>query len=179
VLLKSGVSTDYGLGVDVDMTSGHRTIGHTGEVAGFTAANMVFPDDSAAVVVLTNQDAASASSLIAGSIGRTLFTTEDASTEARAVRARAIFGGLQHGTIDRSLLTDDASAYFSAQALTDFQTTLAPLGSPTSFVQTAQHERGGMLERIYRVTFNGRALRVWTYEMPDGKLEQYQLTPTG
>jgi hypothetical protein len=47
------------------------------------------------------------------------------------------------------------------------------------FVQTAQRERGGMLERVYRVTAGGRSLRVWTYEMPDGKLEQYQLAPAG
>ncbi|MDB4909775.1 MAG: beta-lactamase, partial [Gemmatimonadetes bacterium] len=179
VLLKSGVSTDYGLGVDVDMSAGHRTIEHSGEVAGFTAENIVYPDDSAAVVVLTNQDAAPASTLIATSIGRTLFTTEDAGTQSRTARARAIFDGLQHGTIDRSLLTADASAYFSTQALSDFQSTLSPLGTPTAFVQTGQHERGGMLERIYRVTVGGRSLRVWTYELPDGKIEQYQLSPAG
>jgi len=179
VLLRSGVSTNYGLGVDVDMQSGHRTIEHGGEVAGFTAENVVYPDDSAAVIVLTNQDAAPASSLIAVGIGRTLFTTEDASTQARTARARAIFDGLQHGTVDRSQLTADASAYFSTQALSDFQSTLAPLGAPAAFVQTGQHERGGMLERVYRVTFPGRTLRVWTYEMPDGKLEQYQLSPAG
>ena len=179
VLLKNGVSTDYGLGVDVDMQSGHRRIEHSGEVAGFTAENFVYPDDSAAVIVLTNQDAAPASTLIASGIGRTLFTNEDASTQARTARARAIFDGLQHGTVDRSLLTEDASAYFSTQALTDFQSTLSPLGAPTAFVQTAQRERGGMLERIYRVTFPDRTLRVWTYEMPDGKLEQYQLAPAG
>ncbi|MBK5187472.1 MAG: beta-lactamase family protein, partial [Gemmatimonadaceae bacterium] len=179
VLLKSGVSADYGLGVDVAMSGGHRTIEHSGEVAGFTAENIVYPDDSAAVIVLTNQDAAPASGLIAAAIGRTLFTTEDANTQARTARARAIFEGLQHGTVDRSLLTADASAYFSAQALADFQSTLAPLGAPTEFVQTAQRERGGMLERIYLVTFPGRSLRAWTYEMPDGKLEQYQLAPAG
>ena len=179
VLLKNGVSSDYGLGVDVYMQGGHRMIEHSGEVAGFTAENIVYPDDSAAVIVLTNQDAAPASGLIANSIGGTLFTTEDADTRSRTARAQAIFEALQRGTIDRSLLTDDASAYFSAQALTDFQSTLAPLGTPTSFVQTAQHERGGMLERIYRVSFKGRTLRVWTYEMPDGKIEQYQLSPTG
>lgn len=179
VLLKSGVSANYGLGVDVDMSGGHRTIEHSGEVAGFTAENIVYPDDSAAVIVLTNQDAAPASSLIAMGIGRTLFSSEDADTQNRTARARAIFDGLQHGTIDRSFLTADASAYFSAQALADFKTTLGPLGAPTAFVQTGQHERGGMLERIYRVTFAGRALRVWTYEMPDGKLEQYQLSPAG
>ncbi|MEP7065171.1 MAG: serine hydrolase domain-containing protein [Gemmatimonadota bacterium] len=179
VLLKNGVSTDYGLGVDVNMTAGHRTIEHSGEVAGFTAENIVYPDDSAAVIVLTNQDAAPASTAIAAAVGRTLFATEDADTQARTIRARAIFEGLQHGTIDRSLLTPDASAYFSAQALRDFQSTLSPLGAPTVFVQTGQHERGGMLERSYRVSAGGRALRVWTYEMPDGKIEQYQLAPAG
>jgi D-alanyl-D-alanine carboxypeptidase len=179
VLLKSGVSTDYGLGVDVAMSAGHRTIEHSGEVAGFTAENIVYPDDSAAVIVLTNQDAAPASTLIAQGIGRTLFSTEDAGTKSRTARARTIFEGLQHGTIDRSLLTPDASAYFSAQALGDFQSTLSPLGAPTVFVQTAQRERGGMLERVYRVVAGGRTLRVWTYEMPEGKIEQYQLSPAG
>ncbi|HSU92730.1 MAG TPA: serine hydrolase domain-containing protein [Gemmatimonadaceae bacterium] len=179
VLLKNGVSTDYGLGVDVAMSSGHRAIEHSGEVAGFTAENIVYPDDSAAVIVLTNQDAAPASTLIGQSIGRTLFSTEDANTQSRTARARAIFEGLQRGTIDRSLLTADASSYFSTQALSDFQSTLSPLGAPTVFVQTGQHERGGMLERSYRVVAGGRTLRVWTYEMPDGKLEQYQLAPAG
>jgi CubicO group peptidase (beta-lactamase class C family) len=179
VLLKNGVSTDYGLGVDVAMSAGHRTIEHSGEVAGFTAENIVYPDDSAAVIVLTNQDAAPASTLIGQGIGRSLFTTEDANTQSRTARARAIFEGLQHGTIDRSLLTSDASAYFSAQALGDFQSTLSPLGAPTVFVQMSQHERGGMLERSYRVMAGGRTLRVWTYEMPDGKIEQYQLAPAG
>ncbi len=179
VLLENGVGTNYGLGVDVDMSGGHRTIAHSGEVAGFTAENIVYPEDSAAVIVLTNQDAAPASGLIAAAIGRTLFTNEDADTQSRTARARAIFEGLQRGTVDRSQLTADASAYFSAQALADFQSTLGPLGAPTAFAQTAQHERGGMLERIYRVTFASRTVRVWTYEMPDGKLEQYQLAPAG
>lgn len=179
VLLKNGVSSDYGLGVDVSLAAGHRAIEHSGEVAGFTAENIVYPDDSAAVIVLTNQDAAPASTAIAVGIGRTLFTTEDANTQSRTARARAIFEGLQQGKIDRSALTADASAYFSAQALSDFQSTLSPLGAPTEFVQTGQHARGGMLERSYRVMAGGRALRVWTYEMPDGKIEQYQLSPAG
>jgi hypothetical protein len=47
------------------------------------------------------------------------------------------FEGLQHGTIDRSLFTDNANSYFNEQALKD--------------------------------------LRAWTYELPNGKLEQYQI----
>ena len=179
VLLRNGVSAGYGLGVDVGMMSGHRMIAHNGEVAGFTADNLVFPDDSAAVVVLTNQDAAPADGLIADQIARVLFTTQDATTESRTVLARGIFIGLQLGTIDRSLLTADANAYFSASALQDFAASLHPLGAPTGFVQLSQANRGGMIERSYRVTFATRVLHVWTYEMPDGKLEQYQVAPMG
>lgn len=179
VLLRNGVSSGYGLGVDVGMAGGHRLISHNGEVAGFTANNLVFPDDSAAVVVLTNQDAAPAYSLIGNGITRVLFTTQDAATESRTALARKIFVGLQHGTIDRALFTPDANAYFSAQAIDDFRSSLAPLGAPTGFVQLSQANRGGMIERSYRATFADRVLHVWTYEMPNGALEQYQVAPMG
>jgi D-alanyl-D-alanine carboxypeptidase len=178
VRLNSGVGTGYGLGVDVGLLSGHRMISHTGEVSGFTASNLAFPDEGVAVVVLTNQDATSAASIISGRIAQLLFARQDSATRSREELARRIFRGLQHGTIDRSLLTPDASAYFSARALADFASGLGPLGDPTSFEQTFERERGGMLERVYRVTFPDRTLRVWTYEMPDGKLEQYQVAPT-
>src|SRR5262249_42778707 len=65
VLLKNGLDTRYGLGVDVSSQGGRRSLSHGGEVSGFTAQNTVFPDDRAAIVVLTNQDAASASGAIA------------------------------------------------------------------------------------------------------------------
>lgn len=177
VRLRNGAGTGYGLGVDVAMSNGHFLVEHSGEVSGFTAENMVFPEDSAAVVVLTNQDAAPASGAIAQGIARALFTTEDALAASRAARARTILDGLRRGTIDRALLTPNASAYFSAEALQDFAASLAPLGELRSFEQTATRSRGGMTLRSYRAVFAGRVLRVWTYETPDGKLEQYQVAP--
>ena len=179
VVLNNGAGTGYALGLDVGMQSGRFTIEHSGEVSGFTAENMVFPEDSAAIVVLTNQDAAPASGAIANQIAQILFATEDKLAESRTAQAKAIFEGLQRGTIDRSLFTSNANFYFSDQALKDFQSSLGPLGAPTSFVQTRTALRGGMTYRSYRVTFPNRTLRVWTYEMPDGKLEQYQVAPTG
>ena len=92
-------------------------------------------------------------------------------------QAKKIFDGLQHGTVDRSLFTDNANAYFSDQALKDFASGLAPLGTPQSFVQVQQGLRGGMTLRVYIINFGGKALRAWTYELPDGKLEQYQVAP--
>jgi len=179
IVLNNGAGTGYALGLDVGMQGGRFTIEHSGEVSGFTAENMVFPEDSAAIVVLTNQDAAPASGAIANQIAQILFATEDKLAESRTAQAKAIFEGLQRGTIDRSLFTSNANFYFSDQALKDFQSSLGPLGAPTSFVQTRTALRGGMTYRSYRVTFPNRTLRVWTYEMPDGKLEQYQVAPTG
>jgi D-alanyl-D-alanine carboxypeptidase len=175
-LLKNGISTRYGLGVTVSSINGHRALSHGGEVSGFTAENIVFPDDRAAIVVLTNQDAASASGAIANGIAPLLFATNDPATPAKLEQAKKIFADLQKGGIDRSLFTDNANFYFSEPALKDFASGLAPLGTPQQFVQVSQSLRGGMTLRIYRITFAGnRSLRAWTYEMPDGKLEQYQI----
>jgi D-alanyl-D-alanine carboxypeptidase len=176
-LLQNGVATRYGLGVGVNMQAGKRALSHGGEVSGFTAQNIVFPDDRAAIVVLTNQDAANASGDIANAIAPLLFATTDPATPAKLEQAKKIFNGLQHGTIDRSLFTDNANAYFSDQALKDFAATLGPLGTPKSFVQVNQGLRGGMTLRVYIVSFGDKTLRAWTYEMPDGKLEQYQIAP--
>ena len=175
VLLKSGVATQYGLGVSVNSQGGHRALSHGGEVSGFTAQNIIFPDDRAAVVVLTNQDAASAAGPIAGGIAQILFATNDAATPAKLEQAKKIFADLQQGKIDRSLFTENANAYFSEQALQDFAAGLGPLGTPQSFTQASQGLRGGMTLRVYIVRFPQKVLRAWTYEMADGKLEQYQI----
>ena len=175
VLLNNGLGTHYGLGVDVNSQAGHRALSHGGEVSGFTAQNTVFPDDRAAVVVLTNQDAASASGAIASGIAPLLFATNDPQTPAKLEQAKKIFEGLQHGTVDRSLFTDNANSYFSEPALKDFAAGLGPLGTPQSFVQASQGLRGGMTLRVYIIRFPQKTLRAWTYEMPDGKLEQYQI----
>ncbi|MFM9905673.1 MAG: serine hydrolase domain-containing protein [Pyrinomonadaceae bacterium] len=175
-LLLNGTSTHYGLGVDVNTQGGHRILSHGGEVSGFTAQNNVFPDDRAAVVVLTNQDAASASGSIAGGISQLLFATSgDAATPAKLDQAKKIFAGLQKGTIDRSLFTDNCNFYFGEQSLKDFASSLAPFGTPVSFEQVRQGLRGGMVLRVYIIGFANRSLRAWTYEMPGGKLEQFQI----
>jgi len=175
VLLKNGLGTRYGLGLDVRSEFGHRSLSHGGEVSGFTSENIVFPDERVAVVVLTNQDAADASGAIARGIAPLLLASADPATPEKLAQARKIFEGLQHGTIDRSLFTDNANFYFNEQALKDFASSLGPLGTPEQFIQTRQSLRGGMKLRVYTIKFPKIELSAWTYEMPDGKLEQYQV----
>ncbi len=175
VLLRNGLSTRYALGVSIGTIEGHRTLSHDGEVSGFTAQNIVFPDDSAAVVVLTNQDASLGAGAIARGIAPLVVITDDPAAPAKLAQARKIFEDLQHGRIDRALFTDNANSYFSGQALKDCEESLAPLGAPTDFRQISKAPRGGMTLRRYQAKFAQKSLRVWTYEMPDGKLEQYQI----
>jgi D-alanyl-D-alanine carboxypeptidase len=172
-VLTNGLGTQYGLGVSVRSDSGRRTISHGGEVSGFTATNTVYPDDRLAVAVLTNQDAANASSAIARKLAK--LALQDANTVSRLEQARQIFAELQHGTVNRALFTDNANSYFTDQALKDFASSLGPLGTPKEFTQTNQALRGGMTLRVYEAKFADKTLRAWTYEMPDGKLEQYQI----
>lgn len=175
VVLANGLGTRYGLGVDVRSEFGYRSVSHSGEVSGFTSENMVFPDERVAVVVLTNQDASDASEAIAKGIAPLLLASDDPATPEKLAQARKIFEGLQQGKIDRSLFTDNANFYFNEQALKDFAGSLSALGSPEEVVQEKQELRGGMKERVYTFKFSKRKLAVWTYEMPDGKLEQYQV----
>ncbi|HSY64391.1 MAG TPA: serine hydrolase domain-containing protein [Terriglobales bacterium] len=175
VRLNNGAGTEYGLGVEVIMESGRRVLRHGGEVSGYTSQNTVFADDRVAIVVLTNQDAVEAPAQIAQEIAPLLFAVTDPETTRKLEEAKKIFAGLQQGTVDRSLFTDNANSYFNQQALKDFASGLAPLGTPLEFTETRQQARGGMLLRVYRVKFQQKTLQAWTYEMPDGKLEQYQV----
>ena len=139
--------------------------------------NVVFPDERVAIVVLTNQDAADAAGTIAHAIAPLLLSTDDAATPQKLEQARKIFAGLQQGKIDRSLFTDNANFYFNAQALQDFAASLGPLGTPDEFTQIRQNLRGGMIMRMYRVKFPKQTLQAWTYELPNGQLEQFQVAP--
>jgi len=173
VALKNGVATNYALGVGVRREFSRRILEHGGEVSGFTSNNLVFPDDRAAVVVLTNEDAVDASDQISQRVAPLLFPQEEASKEEAL--ARSILEGLQKGHIDRALFTDNANAYFSEQALKDLAAGLGPLGEPRSLVQNRHSERGGMSFRLFLVKFPKQNLQIWERSMPDGKIEQYQV----
>ena len=172
VLLTSGAGTHYGLGVAVTLVGGRRMISHGGEVSGFTANNQIYPDERAAVVALVNLDATNASEQIATALAKQIFATSDGPALALMQK---IFDSLQKGQIDRALFTSNANSYFNDQALKDFASSLGPLGKPKEFTQTTQSLRGGMTLRRYLIAFPNRSLRVTTFMMPDGKIEQYQI----
>jgi D-alanyl-D-alanine carboxypeptidase len=176
-LLKNGTNTNYGLGVVVKERDGRQIIEHSGEVSGFVAENLVFPRERAAIVVLTNEMASGAAGLIARTLTPIVLGVAESASSKEEARALAIFQGLADGHIDRSQFTDFCNSYFSQQTLDDFAASLKPLGAPISFEKTSEEGRGGMVFRVYEATFPDRKLRITTYEMPDGKLEQFLVEP--
>lgn len=179
VKLKDGTDSHYGLGLFTTPLSGHAALEHSGEVSGFVSENIVFPDDKAAIVVLTNQDASPAAAAIGRQLTPIVLGINTQAAAQAETQALTIFKGLQQGRIDRALFTDNCNAYFDQQALGDFSSSLKPLGDPDTFHQVADDLRGGMTFRVFAVTFKAstQRLRVTTYTMPNGKLEQYLVIP--
>lgn len=175
--LNDGKGTGYGLGVQTRTVQGHLSIEHSGEVSGFVSDNVVYPQDGAAISVLTNQDAVSAASVIAHRVMPVLVQKEQLATPSKEQATQAIFEGLQQGKIDRSLFTSNCNAYFSQEALDDFASSLGPLGKIKSIHLGGESLRGGMTYRGYVVEFASNKVNISTYEMPDGKLEQFLVAP--
>jgi CubicO group peptidase (beta-lactamase class C family) len=184
IKLADGTDTHYGLGVSIRDLGGRRMIEHNGEAVGFISENMVFPDEKAAFVVLTNTWSSSAASSIANSLVPMLLPPApvSAADQAAADKARLVLDQLRAGTLDRSLLTDNANYYFTPVALADYRESLAPLGEPVSITATGPARlRGGFVLRSYRIKYADRTLNLSTFFEPGdrGRIEQFLITPIG
>lgn len=180
VRLADGSTNGYGLGVGNNRRDGRRTIEHGGEAVGFLSLNIVYPDDKAAITVLTNAWFSDAYQRIAAGLARIVLPPAQAAADdtAATATARTVFDQLRRGALDRARLTADANYYFTPVALADYRRSLAALGEPTKFEATGKATlRGGFIGRSYRVTYPGRALWISTYAEPGGRFEQFLVTP--
>jgi D-alanyl-D-alanine carboxypeptidase len=181
VSLNDGSDTGYGLGVAIGQRNGHKAVAHTGEAVGFLSANYVYPDEKAAVVVLTNSWSGSAYTRIARGITNIILppAAQDAEAVAAQAKARTVFDQLRSGKLDRSLLTENANYYFTQQAIADFQSSLAPLGTPVSFEPSGKPSlRGGFVIQGYTIKYPGKTLDLSTFYEPgpNGRIEQFLIT---
>ncbi len=165
---QDGTDTGYALGLNVANRYGRRIISHSGEGAGYLSANRIYPDDDAAVVVLTNTFSGAPQKEIADAIDFVVLPPKGID-----VQVRAVFDGLQHGRPDRGAFTADFNAYLDARTTAAYASTLGPLGPPTAFSRTGSEDRGGMKSYDYKIVAGGRPLDLSIYVTSEGKFEQF------
>jgi CubicO group peptidase (beta-lactamase class C family) len=175
IVLANGVGSRYALGLHVRISSERRVLAHGGVTSGFTSYNLIYPDERAAVVALTNSDAPHAATDICEKLHDLLFESVSPLDKARREEARGIFDGLRQGRLDRSLLTDNANAYFTTETVGEIAHSIAPLGAVKSFKLTETGTGGGMDFRVYEISLAKRELELVTRSLPNGKIEQYMI----
>lgn len=177
-LLSDGTGTHYGLGMFVRTTDEGRLLwDHGGETSGFRSQNTVFPNEGIAIVVLTNGTAGT-SEKVTSEIEALLFApAADPTAPAALQSVRTLFAQLQAGHPDRSVMTEALNAYFSEQVVSDFASSLKPLGTTVTVTQTRTDQRGGLAYRFFKIKGAEKTVGVATYFTPDGKLDQFIVYP--
>lgn len=172
IKLNSGRDSGYAMGLFVSQDNGHTLVEHDGEGAGYISENRIYPDDKLAIVVLTNSMSGQAAFDAADRIGFILMPSQGVDA-----RLQAIFEGLQAGQVARGDFTDNFNAYLTPQTIADFKSSLGLLGAPATFKLSGDSQRGGMEHRSYRLRAGDQNLALSVYLTPDGKIEQFLVTP--
>jgi CubicO group peptidase (beta-lactamase class C family) len=167
--LKDGSGTHYALGLALGESGGKKTLSHSGEVSGFLASNVIFPDANQAIIVLSNEDGVN----MIGGVSHDIAAVLQAGVNKRDEQVKAILLDLQQGKIDRSAFTSDANSYFGSTALADYQKSLTPLGKLVQLSLQNEQLRGGMKHLSYRAHFERNTVNLNVYLQFDGKFEQF------
>jgi CubicO group peptidase (beta-lactamase class C family) len=169
VVLKSGRTTDYALGLAVQNVDGRLRIGHGGAGSGFLADNRLWPKDKAAVIVMTNNDWAQPSDLSERIAFMVLMPTPE------EARVRDLFQALQRGSVDRSWFSTIGNFYLTSTVLADLRSSLSPLGPARLIELEHEAQRGGMTVRRWKILCRAARLEAVERSNPDGKFEEFMI----
>ena len=195
-MLANGKSSNYGCGLSVGTRDGLTVFTHGGAVSGFIARNTFVPQTKSAVVVMINdEDGPLANALVELALKAVLparaanlpVTTgpSGARDDRGAVphitgpepgaQASALFKALQSGTLDRSALGDEYSAFVTDVMVRAASSALKPFGAITGVSVRPVSERGGMEVSSVGLSFGAGSLNALMYRSPDGKVQEYLL----
>jgi CubicO group peptidase (beta-lactamase class C family) len=186
-VLRDGTPTGYAGGLTVGSVGGRTIFQHGGATAGFSATNVFVPDDTAAVVLLSNTDqniGAGALLQLVSPVRSTTAAAPPRRTQSpmtpptpkgpgAVAMATSFFNALQQGTVDRALLSPDYAAFLTPQRVRQARSSLAPLGEVTRAQLLGISERGGTQVAQVLLTAGGRTVRTLMYRRPDGVLEEF------
>ena len=188
-VLRDGTPTGYAGGLAVAQSGGRTILRHGGATSGFSATNVFVPEDTAAVVLLSNTDQnISAAPLLllvspvranataaAPRRTQTPMTPPTPKGLGAVAMATSFFNDLQRGEVGRALLSADYKAFLTPRRVKQAAASLAPLGEVTRAELLGLAERGGMQVATVRLTLGSRNVTTVMYRRPDGVLEEYLL----
>lgn len=186
-ILRDGTPTGYAGGLAVAQSGGRTILRHGGATSGFSATNIFVPDDTAAVVLLSNTDqniSATPLLLIVSPVranavaaaprrAQTPMTPPTPKGLGAVAMATSFFNHLQRGQVNRALLSPDYKAFLTPRRVKQAATSLAPLGEVTRAELLGLSERGGMQVATVRLTMGNRSATTVMYRRPDGVLEEF------
>lgn len=187
-MLADGSGTRYAGGLSVNRTGGRTVFSHGGATSGFSATNVFVPDDSAAVIILSNSDQNIGSGALLELVSPPRLESDAQRSQVQPPRpaptpngataieaAVAMFSALQSGSIDRAKLSPDYNWFLTRERLAAASRSLKPLGEPTRAEVLGLRERGGMQVATVRIWFGNRSVSSLMYRQPSGIVEQYLL----
>jgi D-alanyl-D-alanine carboxypeptidase len=170
VVLKSGGTPGYSLGLEVESIQGRLRIGHAGGGSGFLSDNRLWPRERTAIAVLTNNDWAHPSDLT----DRIAFVVLPPTPEEG--RVRQLFQAFQDGRVDRSLFSSVGNFYLTATVLADLKSSLSPLGPARLIELERETRRGGMTTRRWKILCPRARLEAVERSHPDGKIDEFMIS---
>ena len=173
----------YAYGWVVDSADGHKRIWHNGGTFGFLSANLLFPKDRVAIVVLQNGTSMAAPESTAMRVFEALEPSAAVATSAAGedpavtARLRDWVGRLESGNLDRSQLTPRMSAHLSPSMVAEIKTEMAPLGAPQQllYVSKSVTPRGTIY--TYRAVFAAATFNLHIAIDTQGKIGGLTMTP--
>lgn len=170
--LTDGRSTNYSCGFGVRLGT-ETVLQQSGWVGGFHTRNIIIPRTRSAVILLTNDEYTNATD-IADRIAQLITAENSAPTMSSPadVAVRDFVTKLQGGTVDRSVLGDDANQYFDDARVRASAAKLAAYGAVTKVKIDSRGERGGLEVTTFTLTFPASTLSGWMFRSPDGKIRQ-------
>lgn len=184
VLRTDGRTNGYGLGVYNHYVRDRHVIDHGGEAVGFLTQNTIYPDTKDAIIVFTNADFSGATDTLTEGIEKIALDSAEPALAGEGDRlddVRSVYNSLVSGRLDRAQFTANLNYYFDPATLSDYRTSLAPLGAPTSVtINRSPRLRGGFVNRNYTIHYaGGKDLTLVTYAErgANGRWEQFMIMP--
>ncbi len=178
-----GKPSPYGFGWRITDIRGHKRIGHTGQTAGFGAANFRYADDDVTVIVLTNlgeiglggQIAARIAKFYIPAISLRRIPSKPEVSSVSSAKVLTILRSRAENNFDPALLSDELTKALSTERAKAAYRRVAAVGMPTNVVFVGSEGEGE--KTVYRfVAETGKRLFLWRIALDgDGKISEMEV----